>query len=178
MEQCNRRILGILISSIISGSCTFNFELTSQRTALENQVLGTYKEIEDELILVSAVRGPNAGKSYDSSDTRARNNQDFNRDDIEELKQKKILGETSKGELIGTDRLKTVDKSLQLLATELVAEENKDRYQIWQKIIQENKNLTEKHLPEIRSTYAKIILERSPKGYLFLSDQNIWTEKR
>lgn len=169
--------LPILIYSVTQLSCTFNFELTSQRTALENQVLGTYKEIEDELILVSAVRGEMILPKEDSPATMARKNQDFNRDDIEELKSKHLIGETHMGDLKATESLHKMSLPERDLAFVLIKEENENRRTIWARIVTSNKNLSEDDLPEVRKTYAKIIFERSPKGHLFLNEANVWIKK-
>lgn len=167
----------INVSWALLSSCTFNFDLTSQRTALENQVLGSYKDIEDELILVSAVRGSTDSPLKENSATSARKNQDFNRDDIEELKQKQVIGETSHGEIRATNKLSSSDTSTQKLAQELIKEENRDRQVIWNRIISANKNLSTKDLPEVKKTYAKLIFERSPSGQLFLNENNQWVPK-
>ena len=42
-----------VFSAVAATSCSFNFELTSQRTALENQILGNYKELDDDLIVAN-----------------------------------------------------------------------------------------------------------------------------
>jgi uncharacterized protein YdbL (DUF1318 family) len=161
-------------------SCTFNFELTSQRTALENQVLGSYKEIEDELILVSAVRGQTlaAKASENASDAAmARKNQDFNRDDIEEFKESGIIGEVPDGTISLTNLPSPKNTAAMSLARELIKEENSDRSVIWDKIIKSNKNLSLKDLPEVRKTYAKMIRDRAPAGQLFLDDGKSWIKK-
>jgi len=162
---------------LLNTSCTFNFELTSQRTALENQVLGSYKEIEDELILVSAIRGLSNARTSESPAARARKSQDFNRDDIDELKSKHLIGETQYGELIQTNKLRDQPLPIRKLAIELIQEENSVRFIIWNQIIISNKNLTSKDLPEIRKNYARLIWEQAPSGHLFFNEKNQWIEK-
>lgn len=171
------RISGLTWFMPLLLSCTFNFDLTSQRTALENQVLGSYRDIEDELILVSAVRGNMIVQPPNSPATNALKNQDFNRDDIEELKQKHLIGETFLGEVKATSKIGSSDQITQKLALELIREENNDRQVIWNRIISKNKNLSAKDLPAIRKTYAKLIFERSPGGQLFLNENNLWVTK-
>lgn len=47
----NMKSLSILFACAYLSGCAFNFDVTSQRTALENQVMGSYKELEDELVM-------------------------------------------------------------------------------------------------------------------------------
>lgn len=161
-------------------SCTFNFELTSQRTALENQVLGSYKEIEDELILLSPVRNqltPGEPTKTLSEAARSKMNQDFNRDDIEELKAKGILGETIDGALALSQPPSKGQPETSKLAAELIREENADRLKIWSQIISSNPNLSIRDLPNVRLTYAKMIREKSPPGHYFMNENRKWDKK-
>src|SRR5690606_18823022 len=84
--------------------CAFSFDVTSQRTALENQVMGTYKELDDELVLSGAVRGNGAAVKPVSPAVQARQNQMFNADEIAELKAAGLLGEGADGYLKRIDR--------------------------------------------------------------------------
>ena len=172
-----------------ASSCSLKFDLTSQRTALENQVLGSYNELDDDLVMVASVRSlDSSGKKKDAdiSDLqtkalRARQNQDFNRDDIDELKAIGILGETSDGllallpEQVGGG--KNVDVEQTKLAHVLIGEENRDRDIIWQRIIQSNENLSEKDLPEVKKTYAKMMREKATVGHWYQSDKGQWEQK-
>src|SRR5687768_18459876 len=96
----SRMTLTICLAGLLP-ACTFSFELTSQRTALENQVMGSYRELEDDLVLISSVRGETTGGKTVSTRQKkaldARQNQEFNRDDVDELKLKGLLGETNDG---------------------------------------------------------------------------------
>src|SRR5688572_5441341 len=132
-------MLMLVIAAAITSSCTFNFEVTSQRTALENQVMGTYRELEDDLVLISAVRAPKAGAAVSPHRQRAldaKQNQDFNRDDIDELKTIGVLGETAGGTvaLLPPSIGKAADSAAARLAAQLVVEENRDREVIWKRI--------------------------------------------
>lgn len=160
--------------------CTFNFELTTQRTALENQVMGAYKELDDDLILVSSVRGGKQAKTEMSPGHRraldARENQEFNRDDIDELKDKQIVGETAGGTLALVPKAAGDAKDVQLAQT-LVAEENRDREEIWKRIIESNENLSAKDLPEVRKTYAKLQRDTTRPGQWLQDESGNWQKK-
>jgi uncharacterized protein YdbL (DUF1318 family) len=142
--------------------------------------LGSYKEIEDELILVSPVRSESKDttpKNPPSEAAKAKMNQDFNRDDIEELKNLGILGETFDGILAFAEQGTKADSIKTKLARDLIIEENSDRGRIWAHIIATNPNLSPKDLPNVRLTYGKMIRERSPPGHYFLTENKTWTKK-
>ena len=82
-------------------SCTFNVNLTSQRTALENQIIGSQKQLDHDLILISSVRALDEDGQVKENDfsvsheraLQAKQNRQFNQDDILELKSNEIIGE-------------------------------------------------------------------------------------
>ena len=45
-----------LATLLFVSGCTIQFDVTSQRTALENQILGTHKELDQDVVLISSVR--------------------------------------------------------------------------------------------------------------------------
>jgi hypothetical protein len=178
-----------------SAACTFNFDVMTQRTALENQVMGSYRELEDDLILVSSVRSAKQarrGKGKDGavaamSESKrraldARQNQDFNRDDLEELKDKTVIGETASGAVAflpaGIGGEARGSASERKLAQTLIAEENRDRETIWQRYIAANPNLKEKDLPVVKRTYAKIQRDQMRKGQWYQDEGGRWEAKQ
>jgi len=176
-----------LVFVVLLSGCSFNVEVTSQRTALENQVMGAYKELEDDLVLVSSVRQGDAsaeapavapGKKVALD---ARQNQEFNRDDVEELKEKEILGETAQGGLVvlprGTGKSGAASPKELKLAETLIAEENRDRAEVWKRIIASNTNLSEKDLLDVRKTYAKMQREAAGPGTWYQSEAGNWQKK-
>jgi hypothetical protein len=171
---------------LAQSGCTINFELTSQRTALENQVMGSYKELDDDLVLVSTVRGPaNGAAAAPSARQRraidARQNQEFNRDDVDELKTAEILGETNQGTIVVVPKkygkAAGAVKDKLSLAEALVDEENADRLTIWKRIIETNPNLSAKDLPAVQRTYAKMQRDLSLPGQWFQDESGAWQRK-
>jgi len=166
-------------------ACSFNFELTSQRTALENQVMGSYRELDDDMILASSVRGGKANGMPISPEKKgaidAREDQEFNRDDIDELKNKGLIGETAAGTVALLPKslgghVRTKAKEI-LLANRLVDEENRDRATIWKRIIASNENLATKDLPEVRRTYAKMQRDQATPGQWLQDKSGRWEQK-
>jgi len=179
----------LIFLHLLSG-CSFNFELTSQKTALENQIMGSYKELDDEVLLMASVRGVN--KDGTKSATRiqsegakvaleAKQNQSFNRDDIDELRVKQIIGEAKDGSTILLPKgLSTAsapnDEDLRL-AQILIAQENQDRDTIGRRIVATNQNLTEKDLSEARKVYRKTVIDECPIGTWIEDDAGSWKQK-
>lgn len=167
-------------------SCAFEFEVNSARTSLEKQVLGTYKEIEDDLILISTQRSASPTASKKVSLPRqvavdAKQNQDFNRDDVDELKNLGLLGEGKDGALLllpaAINASSKASPAAHALARTIIAEENRDRSAIWQRIIEANENLSAKDLPQVRRTYAKLQRENATPGQWIEGENGVWQKK-
>lgn len=180
------------ISMQLLAGCSFNFELTSQKTALENQVMGSYKELDDDVIMMASVRGVSKDgkktKTYvPGSDSAkkaitAKQNQDFNRDDLDDLKQKQIIGENSSGDVVilpkDVGATPSADSPDLLLAQTLIKEENRDRETIVERIVVSNENLSTKDLPAAKKTYQKKMVEDSPVGTWVQDENGKWLRKR
>lgn len=167
------------VFAFISTGCAFNFEVTSQRTALENQVMGSYKELDDELVLSGAVRGDGAAQTV-SPALKARQNQMFNTDEISELKDAGLLGEGADGYLKRiSQRRPGIEVPRFLLETldQLNKQENADRETIWRHMIAQNKNLSQRDLPNIGRSYAKIMREKTATGHWFQDEGGKWIQK-
>lgn len=165
---------------IAMSGCAFNFEVTSQRTALENQVMGTYKELDDELVLSGAVRGEGAETRPTNPALTARQNQMFNEDEIFELKSAGLLGEGTDGYLKRIDQRvqdARVPKFLLESIDQLTKQENLDRQTIWRQMIEQNKNLSASDLPNIGRSYAKIMREKAPVGHWYQDENGKWVQR-
>lgn len=171
-------------------SCSFNFELTSQKTALENQIMGSYKELDDEVLLMASVRGVNADGTKTEAKvqsnaaklaTDAKQNQSFNRDDVDELKEKQIVGEANTGELVvlpkGTGLAENASEDDLNFARYIIAQENRDRAVIVSRVVATNHNLAEKDTSAARSVYRKSLIEESPVGTWVQTEGGTWERK-
>ena len=185
----NRLVSCVLFLSAVTVGCSFKFAITSQRTALENQVMGSYKEIDDDVVLAASVRGvssdgakkKNAATDLQMLALRAKQNQDFNRDDIDEQKTAQILGESSDGLLVvlpsGTGFSSKASANTLEFCRVLSDEENRDREVVWNRIVQSNQNLTIKDMPEVRLTFAKMQFESGSAGHWFQNQKGTWFQK-
>ena len=180
-------ILGLLFAL---NSCSFNFELTSQKTALENQIMGSYKELDDEVLLMASVRGvgtngqkkdPKIQSDAAKTALNAKQNQSFNRDDVDDLKEKQLVGEAKGGELAllpkGIGLLSAASEDDIKFAKYLLSEENKDREVITKRIIATSASLSEKDHSEAKKVYRKSLLEESPTGTWIETETGSWERK-
>lgn len=183
MGENRSRLCGLLVLSVIWGGCTFKFQITSQKTALEKQIMGSYDKLEDELLMISTVRGSSSTDqetSFSEKALRARKNQKFNQDDIAELKDKGLLGERLDGTIAvvpAEHRPNGISSEDLDLARKLAAEENRDRKAIWRGIIVENEALKQSDLEQVRRSYARTKREEAEPGTWIQNENGAWTQK-
>jgi len=182
-------LLSFTIVAVIGSGCSFKFEVTSQRTALENQVMGSYKELDDDVVMSSSVRALDASgnkKAVELSTLQeravaARQNQEFNRDDIDELKSAQIIGELRDGTIAilpaGVGLADRATESQRALARLLVADENRDRAVIWSRIVQSNENLSSGDMPEVQRTFARSQRDQAKTGHWIQDESGKWLQK-
>ena len=159
--------------------------VVDERTALENQVLGTYEELNQEVLLVASVRYidpkgqlkptpevPPGKKTVIRAIQRA----SFNKDDIDRLKEQAILGENNEGglTLLAQDK---VEPKQQDFVNNLVQEENADRDIIMRRVIETNEKLSEKDLPRVRKMFAALNRDKAREGDMIQLENGKWLKK-
>lgn len=178
----------VFILSFLTVSCSFNFELTSQKTALENQIMGNYKELEDDLLVTNFERKSESTSKLSSEKSsgsglllRAQKNREFNSDDIKELKDNAIIGELSDGQIALLPKslggVSNASPEQLKLAEALIYEENRDRAVIWKISSASSIKLNDKEEANIRINFARDLFEKSPEGHWFFIG-NRWTVKQ
>jgi len=190
IRQGRMLLIFTLIAIVVTG-CSFKFELTSQRTALENQIMGTYKELDEDLVLVSTVKAKDQEEEAAEDNTKsltkskvdkAKQNQEFNQDDLNELKDEQILGEMLNGGITllpsGIGLVAQATEVQVKLAKLLVFEENRDRKTVWRRIIQESQDLSEQNLKDIIQEYVRLQQRKAKQGHWFQDDNGQWQQKR
>lgn len=185
----NRQYLRLLLFSVlaISGSgCTLakvDVNVVSERTSLENQVLGTYNSLSQDMLLVASVRGVSPTGSIEAPPrhtpeqidaTRAVETIAFHADDIEAFKRFGWIGENQEGLLTAFTREtpKVSSEELKSYAAnyseaefqQVVKEVNQSREILMMRVVQTNENFTLKDLPAIRKVFARINGQNSAPG--------------
>ena len=183
------KLLVLTISLYFHGSCAINIEVTGQRTALEKQIIGTQKQLNQDLKLVTSVRAVDSDGSVKAKPKmseqhemalQAQQNQAFLQDDVVELKELGLLGESSRGSLmlrLTASGATSVAAETREFAEAIMTEENHNRKLIWQRLIAINPDIAEDDLGVVQTTYARQIFEASPIGYWFFKDGS-WSQKK
>jgi uncharacterized protein YdbL (DUF1318 family) len=191
------KILGRLAALLLMGGCTLakvDVKVVSERTSLENQVLGSYNALSEDLLLVASVRGVSRTGKLAAAPVRSQEQQDatraletvaFHADDLENFKRLGWVGENREGLVtpFPRDIPKQLAPDLQAFATlyseaefrQVLSEVNQAREVLMQRVVQTNENFTAKDLPAIRKVFAKINRENSAPGTRVQADDGSWS---
>ena len=168
--------LGLLLAGLfLSGCVTVKPVVVDRKTQLENQILGTFQRLEDDLILASSVRGdrPEPRLSpLQREAVEAMMNREFFRDEIEELKSKQIVGEATTG-LLAILALPG-EPELAKRAKQLVEEENRNRLVILKRVISLNRDLSENDLPQVQHLFYRLNAQTARPGDKVQKENGAW----
>ena len=156
--------------------------VTGEKTALQNQVLGTFEQIENETWVIASTRAIGGAHSSTMSDHKRRvleavRNRKFNKDEIDELKKDKVIGEDLKGflQILPTSRYEE-EENYRRLVDELVKVENDDRFIIYERVIAVNSSASEAG-DKVYDIFAKLNYDNSKPGTMIQQDDETWKEK-
>lgn len=183
------RLWAVLFPSTIAlagcGGPLVGVTIVDEKTALENQVLGTYQELNQDVLLIASVRYINPeGRlvpqppmpSGKEAAIRAMQRSAFNKDDIDRLKAEGLLGENREGGLTILAPEK-VPADRQAFVKNLVEEENADRETLVRRVLATNETFTPQDLPKIRRTFAALNRDRARSGDWIQGEDGQWTRK-
>ena len=163
------------LSLLLAGCISAKLVKLDRKTQLENQILGTFQRLEDDLILASSVRGARAASTLSPLQREAvaaMMSREFFRDDIEALKDKQVLGENRGGKL---QLLITAGEPEELKRSErLVAEENASREIILRRVIQLNRELSDKDLPRLWRIFYSLNAGAAKNGHKVQLENGNW----
>ena len=162
-----------------------NVTIVDQKTVLENQILGSYEELGNDVLLLASLRSVDEeGKLKPATEIpkgklralRAMQRQEFNRDDIQGFKQTLCAGEGNDGYLkfFDNERTKT-DAQFKEFAEAIIAEENEDRLIILKRIVATNENFTEQGLPKIQKVSASLTRDNAKPGEKTQLENGQWS---
>ncbi len=165
-----------------------NVTIIDQRTALENQVLGTYEDIGKDMMLLASVRSIDESGKLKEVDPipkrkkeaiRARQRMEFNKDDIENFKALGCAGENNEGFLSFFEIEKTrEDPQFALFVKTIIKEDNDDRLAIMKRIVMISENLDENDLPDVQKIFASLNRDNAKKGEKIQLEDGIWDLKK
>ena len=193
------KTFGYALLPLLLGGCTLakvDVNVVSERTSLENQVLGTYNRLSEEQLLVASVRGVSPTGKIESRQERSPEQQDatraletisFHADDLESFKRLGWAGENREGLITPFPREipKNLPADLKSFATlynqeefrQVIDEVNSSREVLMQRVVQTNENFTAKDLPVIRRVFAKINRQNSAPGTRVQADDGSWSSQ-
>jgi uncharacterized protein YdbL (DUF1318 family) len=159
--------------------------LTGEKTSLEKEILGTYHQMREDTWMVASTRDavettrPAASMSPEKKRSLdALREQEFNKDDVEEFKQKGFIGETNEGRLWvrPSDELSRISETARLVG-EVVQEENADRQIIIERVVELNDALKRAVPKDVFAVFAKMYQENSPAGSWIQKSDGSWIKK-
>ena len=174
---------------------TVKVDVVSERTTLENQVLGTYNSLDKEMLLAASVRGvdsqgrirkPPAHSQEHKDVVEAMQVQAFHADDIDAFKRLRWVGEDNSGLLTSFPMGKeSVPEDLTAYAAAfkseefntIVAQVNEARQVLMQRVIEINENLTEEDLPKIQKIFGNLNAENALPGEKIQIEDGKWIVK-
>ncbi|MBD3288803.1 DUF1318 domain-containing protein [candidate division KSB1 bacterium] len=176
----------LLIFMVFIAGCSVEapeVKITGEKTALENQVIGTYEEIEQDSWTITSVRSTSPGKAPAMSEEKKKvlsavQNRRFNKDDIDEFKEDMVVGENNNGflEIRNAEKLNK-DADYRKRVEQIVAAENQDRKVIMERAMQVNEDIAKAGAERVASVFAKIWQEESAPGTLIQLEDGSWVKK-
>ena len=181
------RIFQTLLFALLTGcgGPLVGVTVVDERTALENQVLGTYQELNQQVMLVASVRYIDPkGKLKQTQElpqgkkdvVRALQRVSFNKDDLNRYKSLGIIGENNEGgiTLLEPEKVEPADRAF---VDNLIKEENEDRAAIMNRIIETNETLSSTDLPRVHKMFAALNRDKALKGERIQLDSGEWIQK-
>lgn len=165
-----------------------NVTVVDQKTALENQILGSYEELGSDMMLLASVRSVDENGKLKTvaqippgklKAIRAMQRREFNRDDIQMFKQSGCAGEGNDGLLVFFEVEKTQkDPKFKTFAQAIIAQENEDRLATLERIVATNENFSEDALPKVKKISASLNRDNAKPGEKIQLEDGTWTVKR
>jgi uncharacterized protein YdbL (DUF1318 family) len=157
--------------------------VTGERTALEQEVIGTYQRMEEDTWMIASTRAAEGeGRVKISPEKKkvleAMQSQKFNKDDIDEFKKKGYVGENNEG-LLETRPSKQLSEKQQTvkLVQEILKEENIDRMVVMERVIELNDSLEKTDRKDVLNVFARMNQDSSPKGTWIQKSDGVWIRK-
>lgn len=187
MKKTRTRWIGLGLSCLVLVACvSAKINVVDERTALENQILGSYEELDKDLQMVASVRAVDPDgqskpvPSFHEIRQRAieaRQTQQFNRDDIDELKKAGCLGEGSDGLLKARDCADQAKPEVAGRIQRMLKSENECRGVLLDFVVTTSPDLTREDLPSVQKAYARMNREAAAPGHWVQGDDGKWAQK-
>lgn len=194
----NYRIILVAFMAVFMG-CTLaevKVDVKSERTTLENQVLGAYNAIDKDMLLLASVRGVDSTGNITRPPRHSQEHKDavtamqvqaFHADDLQAFKQLGWAGENNDGLITPFAMTKdNIPDSLKDFAANypkdefefVISEINNARMVVMERVIAMNENLSERDLAKVQKIFAKLNAENAVPGEKIQTEDGNWIVKR
>jgi hypothetical protein len=178
-----RAVLLAFCLYVVAGCVSAKITVIDERTALENQILGSYEELDRDLQLAASVRSADEPTLLTQAAglppvrdlaIKARRDQQFFRDDIDEMKKAGCLGETNVGTIAARPCPSANESGIGERIKRLIDTENHAREVLMRFIVTVSPDLTEKDLTQVIQTFSRIQRENAEAGTWIQNDNGEW----
>lgn len=186
MKSTSRIMMMGLLVFFIAAGCSVKapeVKVTGEKTALENQVIGTYQEIEQDAWTLASVRSTTPGKQAEMPKEKKKvfeaiQGRKFNKDDIDEFKKAEIVGENKLGllEIRNYPKLES-DPELKTRVTKIIETENDYRKIIMDRVMVLNESAAQAGGDTVSRIFAKINQDSSESGTWIQQEDGNWLKK-
>ena len=190
-------LFGLIL--IVLLGCTLaevQVNVVSERTALENQVLGSYNSLSQEMLLVASVRGvdplgkiatpPRKSQGYKDA-IEAMQTLAFHADDVDAFKRLGWTGENNQGFLTPFPMKKDkVPEDLKEFVARypikefnsVIQQVNSSRDVVMKRVVEINEDFTTDDLPKIRRVFGNINRDNALPGEKIQKENGSWVVKK
>ncbi len=168
-------VAGLTLIAAAWGCVSLKPVILDRKTQLENQILGAFQRLEQDLVLASSVRGaPPATKlsPLQREAVEAMMIREFYRDDIDLLKQEQVVGEGNEGLLVLLARPEQPARAARV--ERQVKLENDSRTVIMRRVIQTNRDMTERDLALVRRIFHRLNAQTAGPGERVQREDGQW----
>ena len=177
----------LIVMMMISAGCSVKapeVKITGEKTALENQIIGTYEEIEQDSWTIASVRSASPDKRQTVSEEKKKvltavQNRRFNKDDVNEMKRDGVIGESNLGMLVVRDAEKLSNNAdYQRRVDKVISDENRDRKIIIERTTQVNEQVSKAEENRVLKVFAKIFQDESESNTWIQTEDGTWIKKK
>ncbi len=186
--KCAVLILSLSFFGCFKKLVGVNVTIVDQKTALENQVLGSFQEINNDMMLLASVRSVDESGNLKAVEPvpkskrkaiLAKQRMEFNKDDLESFKKEGCAGENNQGLITFFETEKTKkDSSYNKFVVAIIDEENEDRITTLKRVVATNEAFKEGDLPKVQRIYAGLNRDNAQKGELIQTPEGEWVKKK
>ncbi len=178
------RAAGVLLTvSVATGCVSPRIQVVDERTALENQILGAYERLDDDLQLMASVRATEASEPGPARHELrrqaiwARRLEIFFRDDVDELKRAGCLGEGRDGLLARRPCEPDGDERRAAWLERVLQQVNEAREKIFEYIVASSHQLAPEDLEQVRGAFVRLRREEAERGEWLQQDDGSWVQR-